>query len=409
MRTTRTSMVAALATSCLLLAGCGATTSDNDTDTATGGGGRSSEPLKVGAVLPLSGAGAYFGVAGRKGIELAVEQINGDGGINGSPISVNFSDSQCSPLGAKQAAEKVIANGANAILGDECSSATLGMMPVLKNEKIPAVTPGSSALAITDPGNPWMFRIMPNEVMQGADLASNAAKKMNAKTAVILHENTDAGIGNAEVFKKFFEQDGGKVLDNIGFDRDVQDFTSIATRVAALGDVDVIPTYTLEGQGANITNSLAQAKVTKGNGGQAVQISTIWLPIGFEDKVAPGAAEGFVRIVQFDPNDPNQAATKFLKDFKAKFNAVPNHISAHAYDALMVIAQAAKSQKSTAPADIQAGLVAIDGFEGVTGTVTFAKNDKPTCSCPNEQQNIEMDTIHYVQTQPDGTLISLDW
>jgi branched-chain amino acid transport system substrate-binding protein len=401
-------MVAALATGCMLLAGCGATTSKDKADPAAQGGG-SKQPLEIGAVLPLSGAGAYFGVAGRKGIELAVEQINAEGGVNGSPISVNFSDSQCSPLGAKQAAEKVIADGANAILGDECSSATLGMMPVLAKEKIPGVTPGSSALAITDPGNPWMFRIMPNEVMQGADLAAKSAQKMGAKTAVILHENTDAGIGNAKVFKRFFEKGGGKVLDVIGFDREVQDFTSIATRVAALGDIDVIPTYTLEGQGVNITNSLAQARVTKGGGGKAVQVSTIWLPIGFEAKVAPRAAEGFVRIVQFDPNHPNQAAVKFLQDFKAKFNEVPNHISAHSYDAVKVIAQAAKSQQSTAPADIQAGLVKLERFEGVTGTVTFAKNDAPTCSCPNEQQNIEMDTIHYVQTEPDGKLVSLDW
>ncbi len=408
MRTPRTSMVAALAAGCLLLAGCGATTSTNDTASSKGSGG-DTRPLSVGAVLPLSGAGAYFGVAARKGIELGLEQINAAGGVNGKPVTVNFSDSQCSPLGAKQAAEKVIADGANAILGDECSSATLGMMPVLEKDKIPGVTPGSSAIAITDPGNPWMFRIMPNEVMQGADLASRAAKEMGAKTAVILHENTDAGIGNAKVFKEFFEKDGGKVLDDIGFDRTVQDFTSIATRVAALGNVDVIPTYTLEGQGVNITNSLAQARVTKGGGGKAVQISSIWLPVGFEAKVAPGAAEGFVRIVQFDPNQPNEAAKKFLQDFQAKFNQVPDHIAAHSYDSLNVIVEAARANKSTAAADIQSGLLGLKGFKGVTGTVTFAKNDVPTCSCPNQQQNVEMDTIHYVQTKSDGKLISLNW
>jgi branched-chain amino acid transport system substrate-binding protein len=245
--------------------------------------------------------------------------------------------------------------------------------------------------------------------MQGADLAKNALERMRARTAVLLHENTDAGIGNAKVFKEFFEESGGKVLDDIGFDREVQDFTSIATRVAALGDIDVIPTYTLEGQGVNITNSLAQAGVTKGGGGEAVQISTIWLPIGFEEKVADGAAEGFVRIVQFDPNDPNEAATQFLTDYQAKFNEAPNHIVAHSYDALTVIVEAAKSSQGTSPADIQAGLRDIEGLEGVTGTVTFATNGEPTCSCPNEQQNIEVDTIHYVQTQPDGTLMSLDW
>ena len=59
---------------------------------------------------------------------------------------------------------------------------------------------GSSSIKITEPGNPWTFRIMPNEVMQGIDIATNAYKRLNARTAVLLHENTNAGIGNAKVF-----------------------------------------------------------------------------------------------------------------------------------------------------------------------------------------------------------------
>ena len=84
-------------------------------------------------------------------------------------------------------------------------------------------------------------------------------------------------------------QAGGKVLAEIGFGRDVNDFTAIATRVAGLGKVDVIPTYTLEGQGLKITQALAQAGVTKGGGGNAIQIGTIWLPFGFEQKAGKAA------------------------------------------------------------------------------------------------------------------------
>lgn len=408
-RTTRlATAVATTAASCLVLAACGATSSTDDTADSEETG-ESGEPLSIGVVLPLSGPGAYFGEHGRTGIDLAVEQVNAAGGVNGSDVEVTYSDSACTPLGAKQAAEKVIGDGVNAIIGDECSSATLGMMPVLEQEEIPAVTAGSSALAITDPGNDWMFRIMPSEVIQGADLARNALEQLGAQTAVILHENTDAGIGNAEVFERFFEEGGGEVLDIIGFDREVQDFTSIATRVAALGDVDVMPTYTLEGQGVNITNALAQAGVTKGGDGPAVQIASIWLPVGFEDKVAEGAAEGYVRIVQFDPNDQTESAQQFLADFEEKYGEVPNHISAHSYDAFQVIVNAAQEAGSTAPAAIRDAMIDTEGFAGVTGTVTFEENDDPTCSCPNERQNIETDTIHYVETQPDGTLKSLDW
>lgn len=388
------------------LAGCGATGGTGAKGANPSGG---NDAMSIGVVVPLSGPGAYFGVAGRKGIDLAVEQANAAGGINGKDVKVTYSDSTCSPLGAKQAAAKVISDGVDVIIGDECSSATLGMMPVIEKAKIPAVTAGSSAIAITNPGNDWMFRIMPSEVMQGVDLAKKAREQLKAKTAVILHENTDAGIGNAKVFTEFFEANGGKVLDNIGFDRSVQDFTAIATRVAAAGAVDVIPTYTLEGQGVNITNALAQARVTKGGGGNAVQIASIWLPIGFDTKVAKGAATGYVRIVQFDPNDPNATAKQFLQDFKAKYNEVPNHIAAHSYDAAKVIMQAAKLGGGTAPADIKVGLLKIDGYAAVTGTVTFAKNDVPECSCPNAHQNIKMDTIHYIETQPDGSVKSLNW
>jgi len=126
-------------------------------------------------------------------------------------------------------------------------------MPIIEQAKIPLINAGSSALKITDPGNPYTFRIMPNEVMQGVDIATQAYNKLNARTAVLLNETTNAGIGNAKVFKDTFEKLGGKVIAEIGFGRDVNDFTSIATRVAGLGKIDVIPTYTLEGQGLKIT------------------------------------------------------------------------------------------------------------------------------------------------------------
>src|SRR6266542_2366929 len=104
---------------------------------------------------------------------------------------------------------------------------------------------------------------------------------------------------------------------------------SAATRIAGLGKVDVIPTYTLEGQGLRITQALAQAGVTKGGGGQSIQLGTIWLPFGFEQK-AGKAAVGYIRIVQFDPTDKREVVQSFVTSFKAKYNQDPTHINAHA-------------------------------------------------------------------------------
>ena len=345
--------------------------------------------IKIGGLFPMSGPGSYFGAQDKQGVELALEQLNKTG-VNGYKFEVKYEDSACSPLPATQAAKRLLDQfKPDVVIGEECSDATLAVMPVMEQAKVPLLNAGSSAIKITDPGNPWTFRIMPNEVMQGVDIATKAYKQLNARTAVLLHENTNAGIGNAKVFADTFTKLGGKILADIGFGRDVNDFTSIATRVAGLGKIDVIPTYTLEGQGLKITQALAQAGVVKGGGGHAIQLGTIWLPFGFEQK-AGKAAVGYIRIVQFDPTDKRDVVRKFIEAFKAKYNQDPTHLNAHAYDQVMLIADVVRRGAKDAQS-IRDGLAETKNFSGVTGSVEFDKTN----------QNTKMDTIHYMETQPD--------
>src|SRR5436853_2625921 len=297
--------------------------------------------IKIGGLFPMSGPGSYFGAQDKQGIELALDELN-KAGVNGYKFAIQYEDSACSPLPASQAAKRLLDQyKPDVLVGEECSDATLAIMPIVEQAKVPIVNAGSSALKITDPGNPYTFRIMPNEVMQGVDIATQAYNKPNARTAGLLYENTNAGIGNAKVFGDTFTKLGGKIVADIGFGRDVNDFTSIATRVAGAGKADVIPTYTLEGQGLKITQALAQAGVVKGGGGQAIQLGTIWLPFGFE-QTAGNAATGYVRIVQFDPIDQRELVKNFVSAFKAKFNADPTHLHAQAYDQIMLIADVIK-------------------------------------------------------------------
>jgi branched-chain amino acid transport system substrate-binding protein len=353
--------------------------------------------IKIGALFPMSGPGAYFGAQDKQGIELALEELNKTG-VNGYKFAVQYEDSACSPLPASQAAKRLIDQyKPDVIIGEECSDATLAIMPIVEQAKTPLINAGSSSIRITEPGNPWTFRIMPNEVMQGVDIATQAYNKLNARTAVLLYETTNAGIGNAKVFKETFEKLGGKIVVDIGFGRDVNDFTSIATRVAGVGKVDVIPTYTLEGQGLKITQALAQAGVVKGGNGGAIQLGTIWLPFGFEQK-AGKAALGYVRIVQFDPTDQRELVKNFVANFKAKYNADPTHINAHAYDQILLIADAMKRGAKDAQS-IRDTLATTKSFRGVTGSVEFDKTN----------QNIKMDTIHYMETKPDLSWNALKW
>jgi branched-chain amino acid transport system substrate-binding protein len=353
--------------------------------------------IKIGGLFPTSGPGAYFGAQDKQGIELAIEQIN-SAGVNGYKLEIQYEDSACGPLPATQAAKRLLEQyKPQVVIGEECSDATLAVMPLMEQAKVPLLNAGSSAIKITDPGNPWTFRIMPNEVMQGVDIATNAYKRLNARTAVLLYENTNAGIGNAKVFGDTFKSLGGQILADIGFGRDVNDFTAIATRIAGLGKVDVIPTYTLEGQGLRITQALAQAGTTKGGGGPAIQLGTIWLPFGFEQK-AGKAALGYIRIVQFDPSDKRETVLNFVNTFKAKYKQDPTHINAHAYDQILVIADTVRRGAKDAQS-IRDQLAATKNFSGVTGSVEFDQHN----------QNIKMDTIHYMETLPDLSWKALGW
>src|SRR5947207_6954773 len=353
--------------------------------------------IKIGALLPMSGPGSYFGAQDKQGIELALEQLN-KSGVNGFKFEVQYEDSACSPLPATQAAKRLLEQyKPDVAIGEECSDATLAVMPVLAQAKVPLLNAGSSSIKVTEPGNPWTFHIMPNQVMQGVDIATNAYKRLNARTAVLLYENTNAGIGNAKVFADTFTALGGQILADIGFGRDVNDFTAIATRVAGAGKADVIPPYTLEGQGLKITQALAQAGVTKGGGGPSIQLGTIWLPFGFEQK-AGKAALGYIRIVQFDPTDKRDQVRKFTQAFKTKFNAEPTHLNAHAYDQIMVIADVVRRGGKDAQS-IRDILAATKSFSGVTGSVEFDAHN----------QNIKMDTIHYMETKDDLSWTALRW
>jgi branched-chain amino acid transport system substrate-binding protein len=352
--------------------------------------------IKIGALLPMSGPGSYFGVQDRQGIELALDEIKS--GVAGYKFDVRYEDSACAPLPATQAAKRLIDQyKPDVVIGEECSDATLAIMALMEQAKVPLLNAGSSSIRITEPGNPWTFRIMPNEVMQGVDIATHAFRRLDARTAVLLYENTNAGIGNAKVFNETFTKLGGRILADIGFGRDINDFTAIATRITAVGKIDVIPTYTLEGQGLKITQALALAGITKGGGGQAIQLGTIWLPFGFEQK-AGKAALGYIRIVQFDPTDPRARVRNFIDTFKTKYKQDPTHLHAHAYDQIALIADTVNRGARDAQS-IRDTLAATRTFSGVTGSVAFDRTN----------QNEKMDTIHYMETLPDLSWRALKW
>ena len=355
--------------------------------------------IRIGVVMPISGPGSYFGVMGREGIDLAMEQV-GKNPINGYRLQVQAEDSACSPLQATNAVKRVLDQfKPHVVVGDECSDASLAIAPILEQAKVVQLNAGSVTMKLTESGYKYVFRIFPNAEQQSAPLVKVAREKLKAQTAVILYEKTNAGNDNADGFEKPFVEAGGKVLAKIDFGRDVNDFTAIATRIAALGKVDVLPTFALEGQQVRLSQALAQARVVRGGGGSGVQMGSIWLPFGYDQKAGP-ASIGYVRIVQFDPNEKRKIVQDFIKAFKAKYGAdkTPTHINAHAYDTILLIAEAVRRGAKDSEG-IRQQFSKLKDFEVTTGRITFDRKG----------QNTDLSVVHFVETQKDLSWKGMSW
>src|SRR6185437_9827675 len=91
--------------------------------------------IKIGALFPMSGPGSYFGAQDKQGVELALEQLN-KAGVNGYKFAVHYEDSSCGPLPATQAAKRLLEQfKPDIIIGEECSDATLAVMPIVDQAK----------------------------------------------------------------------------------------------------------------------------------------------------------------------------------------------------------------------------------------------------------------------------------
>lgn len=355
--------------------------------------------IRIGVLMPISGPASYFGVMGKEGIELALEQVNKTG-VNGYKLQVQAEDSACSPLQATNTVKRVLEQAKpHVVIGEECSDASLAIAPILEDAKVPMLNAGSSTNKLTESGYKYVFRIFPTAQQQNELLAAHAYDKLGARTAVLLYEKTNAGVDNADVFEKVFVAKGGKVLARVDFGREVNDFTPFATRIAGLGKVDVMPTFALEGQTVRLAQALAQAKVVKGGGGNAIQMGSIWLPWGFEQK-AGQSSEGYIRIVQFDPTEKRKMVQDFIAAFRAKYGAdkTPTHINAHAYDTIMLVAEAVK-RGATSSEGIREQFSKMKGVEVTTGTITFDPKG----------QTSDLSVIHFVETQKDLSWKGLAW
>ncbi len=324
------------------------------------------EEIKIGAILPLTGEAAKYGDAAKKGIDLAIEEINSAGGIKGKKVQAVYEDSQGDPkLGVAAMHKLVTVDKVSTAIGDLFSSVTLAIAPLANKNKIVLLSPASSSPKITDAGD-YIFRNCPSDVYEGSIMANYAYNKLGYRNVVLLYINNEYGVGIKDVFKKNFSEKGGVVVAEETFDQNATDFRSQLTKIKkATSEAIYLVGYKEMGY------ILKQAK--------EIGIRTQFLStVMFEDpeilKIAKNAAEGVIYSASaFDPKSENTVIQNFVKSFEEKYNQVPDIFAGLSYDATKIMSIAI-TQGGYSGEGIKTAMYNVKNYPGVAGETSFDAN-----------------------------------
>lgn len=324
------------------------------------------DTIKVGVILPLTGGQAAFGEIEKNSFEMALEEINGAGGIAGKKLEFLFEDDTGKPEVARSAAEKLINKDKVVMLGGGYgSSETFAIAGVAQQNRLPFLVNTGSADKITEQKWEFVFRLNPpvSDYTLGAE--SFLKEVVKPQTAAILYEDSNFGTSGAKDFEKTCQEMGIKILVKEGYSKGGVDFKPLLVKVKeANPDLIYMISYVMDaallmnqsmelrvkpkifmGGGAGFTLPEFQKNADKAS--RMVYSATLW----YQTLPYPGAKEYY---------------DKYLK----KFNKETEYHGAEAYAAAYVIADTLKRAKSMGSEDVRTAL-AETNLKTVFGPVKF--------------------------------------
>lgn len=366
--------------SSLIVGALAACSGKEGTSTAGNTSGESSDVIKIGANLELSGSVASYGSSIGKGAELAVEEINAAGGIDGKKIELVKVDNKSDNAEATNAAvklatqEKVVAMIAPATSGN-----VIATTQIANKYKIPTVTASGTAPNVTENEdgsiNEFVFRTCFIDPFQGIVAANFATKELGAKNVAIYADNaSDYAKGLAASFKEQIEANGGTVVAEEAYVADDTDFNSTLTRIkSANPDFIFIPGY-YEEVGLIVKQARELGIEAPLMGADGWDSPTLVELAGSE------ALNNTFITNHYSSQDPDETIQGFVKAFEGKNNESPNAFHALGYDTVYFIKDAIERADSTDGEAIQKALAETKDLSLITGTFSVDEKHNPVKS-----------------------------
>lgn len=330
-------------------------------------------PIKVGVVLPLTGAQQKFGEMEKNSFLMGLEEINAAGGVNGRPIELLIEDDRSSIEVGRTAAEKLILQDkVIALTGGYSSDVTFAMAAVAQYRKTPFLITTGSADEITQQGAEYVFRLNQPVSEYATPLIEFLQQVVKPKSVIVLYENSLFGRSGSNDFVDRAFDAGWTILMKEGFESGTIDFKPLLIKAKALKpDVVYIIAYVKEAAllmkqsqelrftpkvfaGAAAGFTLPEFQKLAGNATENVFSATLWTPQVFY----PGARE-------------------YYHNYSKKFGSDPDYHGAEAYASIHVIADSLKRAKELTPQGVREAL-AKTNMMSAFGPVRFTSYDNKT-------------------------------
>ncbi|MDF2667877.1 MAG: hypothetical protein K0R67_183 [Paenibacillus sp.] len=345
---------------------------------------KSSGNVKIGAVWPFAKQNDLF----REGLELALEEINEQGVLNGKRIDLVLEDDEASVTAGLSIAQGFADDkSVSAVIGHRSSSVTIPASLIYENAGILQLAPAATSPKLTENNTKLVFRNIPDDVQLGNSLALYAQEK-GYKNIAIYYVDDEYGRGLANSFEDKAREAGLHIIDRVSGYKNSADVKRLTDKWAIL-DCDLVFMAGTTADGTAFIKEMRKAGMTVpvmgGDGLDSKEFAS-----------SGSAVEGTVIASIFHPTAPTAQNEQFQKKFKSKYGVEPNKWAAQGYDSLHLLAYAIQKANSRVPSRIAEELYKLKDWEGASGKRVFSE-DGNLNSMPIVMKQVRNGTFEYVK------------
>ncbi|TDE91511.1 ABC transporter substrate-binding protein [Occultella glacieicola] len=389
MRTRRIIGTTAAVTLTLTIAACGSDDGGGSGDGTLVGEGSGADceiaaAIGVGAALSLTGAAASYGESQRNGLELAVADLNEEGGVT---YELTVEDDQTDPRQGITVFEDFTGGDTSIIIGPTLSNGAFQAQPIAQEAGVPVLAISNTASGITEQGD-YIFRDSLTEAQVIPQTIALATETYDLEQVVVMYSNDDAFTESGyEVFASSLESEGVEVTDTLTFSVSDTDFRPLLTEALAAEPDALVVSGLIEAAIPLVTQARdlgIEVPIIGGNGFNNPQLMAD----------AGAAAEGVVVGAAWNSTSDNAENVEFLDAYEQEFGGPPDQFAAQAYAAMTIIDTAVRHNCSGERDDVQDGLNNIADLPTVLGSLTI-----------NDDRDAEHEAV--VQVVEDGAFAVL--